>query len=896
MLFTDIEGSTTSVRALGTDRWEDVLEAHSRIVRDALAKHGGTEVRTEGDAFFAVFTRPADAVAAAAAMQRDLAAATWPHGESVRVRMGLHTGEARPASQDAGADYVGVEVHRAARIAAAGHGGQVLISDSTEPLVRDDLPRGVSLRSLGEHRFKDLAEPRRIYDLVIAELPSEFPPLRSLDTVPNNLPTQPTSFIGREKELAAAQALLARSPLVTLTGQGGTGKTRLALQLAAVTLDRHPDGAWLVELASVTDPAGVAPAVANVLRVGERPAAALTNVIADSLRDQRLLIVLDNCEHLIAASAELAGALLRSCPHLKILATSRETLGVPGESIFPVPSLAVPANDSLPDVDELREYESIRLFVDRCVAQLPEFALTAENAAEVVRICRRLDGIPLALELAAARVRSLSVGEIAQRLDDRFQLLTGGSRTVVARQQTLRALIDWSYDLLGNGERRLFRRLAVFPRGWDLPAAEAVCAGDGLESGEVLDLLAHLVDKSLVQKQDRGGTARYTMLESMREYAREKLIDAGETELVRDRHLEYFFHFVVDAPQWNSANPQARRGADEYENLQAALERIQGDAAGAERELLFVGSMLGAAVQRGRVADLLRNVTHALERSDPRARTLGRARALLVAGQLRGMQGEENIDPRLAEEAVALLRTLGQKRELAFALLVHARAQLPDQAAASRAIGEARALLDEVGDAWAQAFISFLLGDAALEHGDYAAARRLHTEALTRFRALGEQDYASNTLLSLGRLACAEGDHEKARALVEEALAIRRRRSGDNRWIVAVALNSVAEVARCAGDPSAGKAPLDEALRYGRELRDDALLSWSLHNLGHLALHSGDLWNAAARFRESLAIRRRAGPSLNVAAGLAGLAAVAVRAGRFVEAARLHGAVAAMLE
>ncbi len=897
MLFTDIEGSTTSVRALGTDRWEAVLEIHSGIVRDALARHGGTEVRTEGDAFFAVFTSPTEAVAAAVAAQRAFAATTWPHGAAVRVRMGLHTGETRPASAAAGADYVGLEVHRAARIAAAGHGGQVLVSDTTEALVRDELPNGLALRDLGEHRFKDLAQPRRIYGLVIDGLADAFPPLRSLDAIPNNLPTQPTSFIGREKELAMAQALFARSPLVTLTGQGGTGKTRLALHLAADSLDHYAGGAWLVELASVSDPGAVATAVAAVLRITERPTGATTDLIIDSLRDQRLLLVLDNCEHLIAASAALVNALLRSCPQLKILATSREALGVPGESLFSVPSMGVPADDRLLGLEELRGYEAIRLFVDRCLAQLPDFALTTENAADVARICRRLDGIPLALELAAARIRSLSVAEIAQRLNDRFRLLTGGSRTVVARQQTLRALIDWSYDLLADAERRLLRRLAVFVRGWDLEAAESVCAGDGLESGAILDLLAHLVDKSLVQKQDRGGIARYTMLESVREYAREKLVDAGEAEVQRDRHLDYFFHFVVDAPQWNSDSPTALRAAEDFENLQAALERIQADPAGRERELLFLGSILGPAVTRGRVADLLRSLTDALARSDPAARTLGRARALLAAGGLRQMQGEEFIDRHLAEEAVALLRALGEKHELAFALLVFARALLPDEAAAERTVREARALLDEAGDRWSQAFVSFLLGDAALERGNYAAAVRLHTESLALFREIGEQNYASNALLSLGRLACVAGDHGKARALVEEALAIRRRRRvGDNRWVVAIALNSVAEVVRCAGDPPAGKASLEEALRYGRELRDDAVVRWSLHNLGHVALHTGDLRTAATRFGESLALRRRAGPSLNVAAGLAGLAAVAVRAGSLVEAARLHGAIAAMLD
>jgi len=896
MLFTDIEGSTRSVAALGTDRWEAVLEVHGRILRDALADHAGTEVRTEGDAFFAVFTSPVEAVTAAAAAQRALAIATWPYGTTARVRMGLHTGEARPASAATGADYVGLDVHRAARIAAAGHGGQILVSDATEVLVRDALPEGLTLRDLGEHRFKDLAQPRRIFGVVIAGLPDAFPPLRSLDATPNNLPTQPTSFIGRERELATAQALLAKSPLVTLTGQGGTGKTRLALHLAADRLDDYAGGAWLVELASVSDPAAVGAAVAAVLRVTERPSGRINDTIAESLRDQQLLLVLDNCEHLIAASAELVSTLLRSCPRLKILATSREALSVPGETLLSVPSLGVPADDPLPPLEELRGFEAIRLFADRAGAQLPTFVLSAENATDVVRVCRRLDGIPLALELAAARVRSLSVAEIARRLDDRFRLLTGGGRTVVARQQTLRALIDWSYDLLTEHEGRLFRRLAVFVRGWTLDAAEAICSGEGLERDSVFDLLAHLVDKSLVVMQDRGGVARYTMLESVREYAREKLLDSGETELIRERHLDHFFHVVVDAPLWNAGSPAAMRAAEDYENLRAAVEWIETDPQGRERELLLVGSMFGPAVARGRIAELRRSVAHALAHSDPTASTLGRARALLAAGQLAGMQGEGAGDADLAEEAVGLLRGLGEKLELAYALLILARAVSTDPAAAERAVREATAVLEEAGDPWSQAFVPFLLGDAALARGDHAAARRHHSESLARFRKMGDKFFASNALLSLGRLACVDGDHKRARALVEEALAIRRGRDGDTRWSVAIALISLGEVARCAGDPEAGAAAFDQALSYARELGDDALVSWSLHNLGHVALHTGDLRAAAARFRESLTFRRRAGPSLNLAAGLAGLAAVGVRAGTFADAAQLHGAVGAMLD
>ncbi|MDP9265319.1 MAG: tetratricopeptide repeat protein [Chloroflexota bacterium] len=897
MLFTDIEGSTQLVRALGTDRWEAVLEFHSQIFREVLASHGGTLVRTEGDAVFAVFTSPSAAIEAAAAAQRRLAAAAaWPDGTALRVRMGLHTGEARPATSAAGVDYVGLEVHRAARIGAAAYGGQVLVSDTTESLVRDALGPGFAFRDLGLHRFKDLVRPQRIHQLLIDGLPVDFPPLRTLDAIPNNLPTQATSFVGRERELEAALALLNKNRLLTLTGPGGSGKTRLALHVAADVVDRYPDGAWLVELAPLTDPATVGTTVAAALRISEQPGVAPVVTISESLRDQELLLILDNCEHLVAAAAELADALVRCCARLRILATSREALSVPGEALMPVPPLRVPEADPLPPLEELRQYEAVRLFVERSAAHQPSFALTPENAPEVVRICRRLDGIPLALELAAARVRALSVAQVAQRLDDRFRLLTGGGRTVAARQQTLRALIDWSHDLLGGPERIVFRRLAVFVGGWTLDAAEAVCAGDGLERAEILDILAHLVDKSLVMMRERAGVARYTMLETIREYAREKLVGSGEEAALRERHFDHFLDFVEATSKTGPWSRESQEAAAAYEDLRAAFQWLQPQPNESERELLFAGSMFGAAVQRGRVAELRRIITRALSRSDPRARTPGRARALLTAALLAGMHGDSTTAQSHSEEAIGLLRTLGQKRDLAYALMGMAGNLASDPAASAQAAEEAEAILEETGDSWGLALMRYILADTAQDRGDYAAARSGHTESLARFREIGDLQWSSNPLLSLGRIACIEGDYARARTLVEEALAIRRQRESDNRWFVAIALNSLGEVGRCEGDFAGATPSFSEALRYGRELSDDAIVSWSLHNLGHVAMQSGELRAAAGYFRESLALRRRGGSGLDVAAGLAGLAGVALREGALSEAAWLFGAANGTLE
>src|SRR6202035_4957738 len=375
------------------------------------------------------------------------------------------------------------------------------------------------------------------------------------------------------------------------------------------------------------------------VHIGERPGRPAVDAISESLRRRRLLLLLDNCEHLIAACADLADALLRSCPHLTILATSREGLNVPGETLMPVPSLRVPAGDTVPPLDELLDYEAISLFVDRCAANQPAFALTADNAKDVVRICRRLDGVPLALELAPARVRVLSVAQVASRLDDRFRLLTGGGRTAVARQQTLRALIDWSYDLLSEPERVLLRRLSIFVRGWTIEAAEAVCSGDGIEREAILELLAHLVDKSLVVMQERSGKARYGMLETIREYAREKLVDSGEVTALRRRHFEYFFHAVADKPLWTDAGSTVplEYGID-YENLRAAFDWIDSERDGTGQALLFAGSLIGAASARGRIGELRQILARTLAQSDPADQTFGRARALVAAATLATMQ------------------------------------------------------------------------------------------------------------------------------------------------------------------------------------------------------------------------------------------------------------------
>jgi predicted ATPase len=510
------------------------LAVHDQIVRGALESEGGLVFATGGDGFGAAFSRAGTAVAAALAAQRGLAGQKWPEGISVRVRVGLHTGEADERS----GDYFGPEVNRAARLMAIAHGGQIVCSSATADLVGSHLPAGASLVDAGVHRLRDLSEPLRVFQVVADGLPSGFPPLLSMDAFPGNLPLQVSSFIGPDMELARVAKALGEARVVTLTGVGGVGKTRLALRAAAEELPRFREGAWLVELQAVRDPEAVAVAVAAVFSLTARAGMSTEEALIEFLSSKQLLLVLDNCEHLLDPVAELVEALERACPGLVVLATSREGLALEGERVVPIPSLSAPATDA--DLVSAADSEAVRLFVDRAGWVDPEFALIESNAPAVAEVCRRLDGLPLAIELAAARIGAMTPAELAQRLDRRFDTLAGGRRRAVQRHQTLRAAIDWSYELCGERERRLLARLAVFAGGCTEEAAEEVCGADPLSGGEVFELLAGLVAKSLVVAQRHGPATRYRLLETIREYGEDRLAEYGESDRLRRRHAEYY--------------------------------------------------------------------------------------------------------------------------------------------------------------------------------------------------------------------------------------------------------------------------------------------------------------------------------------------------------------------
>ena len=565
--FTDIEGSTRLWETEPTAMARS-LALHNQTFHAAFGHHGGVVFSTMGDGMAVAFSSAAGAVRAALDAQRALMAAPWPAETGVlKVRIGLHTDEAVLSD----GQYANRPLNRCARLMAAAHGGQTLMSDATEALVRSQLPDGATLLDLGEHRLRDLAGRMHIFQLVHPDLPGAFPALRTLDAFAGNLPLQVSSFIGRARELKQTAAALGEARVVTLIGVGGVGKTRLALQVAEQVLPRFGDGAWLCELAPIRDASGVDDAVAAVFSVTARGGQSTRDALVEFLRNKELLLVLDNCEHLLAGAAALAVALERSCARLVILATSREGLGIDGERLVPVPPFAAP--DAGADLETITDAEAVRLFADRADAVKPDFKVTAENAAAVAAVVRRLDGVALAIELAAARVPAMTPAELARRLDRRFAVLAGGRRGAVERHQTLRAAIDWSFELLTEPEQALLGRLAVFAGGCTLHAAETVCSGEGIDPGAVFELLASLVARSLVVAEESGSESRYRLLETIRQYGEERLDQAGETEQWRARHAGYY----ADLPRQVREHDRGRdevfwavRLSAEQDNLLAA--------------------------------------------------------------------------------------------------------------------------------------------------------------------------------------------------------------------------------------------------------------------------------------------------------------------------------------
>ena len=861
-LLTDIEGST--------QLWEAENEGmvvaaarHYELLDSIIARHGGVRPveQGEGDSVVAAFLKASAALAAAIDIQRAFGAEAWPLDRRLRVRIALHTGEAQLRNDD---NYFGPTIIRCARLRAVAHGGQTVVSGATRDLIADRLAEPITMRDLGEHRLKDLGRPEHVWQICHPELESEFPALRSLNVLANNLPAELTTFVGRDNELTELRELLSARRLVTLIGAGGCGKTRLALHAAADVVDEHANGVWWVELASVARADLVPTAVARVLGYREEVGKTLAETLAEQLTSQDMLIVLDNCEHVLDACAGLSDALLAAAPNLRIVATSREALGVAGETTWHVPSL---------ELDR-----AVQLFVERARYVRPNFAPDADDLSIVSNICQRLDGIPLAIELAAARTRMMQLGQIATALADRFRLLTGGVRTAVPRQRTLESSVAWSHDLLDDRERTLLRRLSVFAGGFTLDAAESVCADDQLDRYAVLDLLSRLVDKSLVQVSHEQRDARYSLLETIRYFARERLVEAGESDVTRHRHLACIVELAEraapeiarsDGPEWLA------RLDWEHDNLRAALEWAE-----AEHDddlfLRLCGALTLFWELRGYLAEGGRWFARAL--AADASPSVVRARALWGAAHVALYGDDLETMTRRVPEALAMAEAVGDRWAEARAHNTLGYLQtVTDPAAARLALDRSIKLGREIGDDWAIAdglkmlTVSWIFQDdhdadasaleqlreaalalnnkfflawyecgcayAAYRWGDIGALRE-HAEASLRYCAeVGDPvtDGIAIALLAAGEAL--SGDYEAATERLQSLLRTANASGGS--VAVPQALFQLSMMLLACGDADEARAYVAPLMEESRTLGLAVYLSWSLSIIGGCDLASG---------------------------------------------------------
>jgi predicted ATPase/class 3 adenylate cyclase len=822
-VFTDIEGSTRLLHTLG-NRYRDALEQHRTILRDAFTSHEGVEVDTQGDAFFIAFPTPQGALRAAVTAQRALASYTWPQGAELRVRMGIHTGTPEVTEQH----YVGEDVHVGARICAAAWGGQILVSSATANLTSSGLG-DVTLRPLGAHALKDIDERVELSQVVTPGLREDFPSPRTTGPHPTNLPGRLPPLIGRDHDIATVTELLQEDDvsLVTLVGPGGTGKTRLALATGAELLSSFPDGVFFVDLSPLADPALVLGAIVAALGLRESPSRTLTETLSDHLASRHTLVILDNLEHLLDVAADVS-ALVASASSLKVLVTSREALRIEGERELPVPPLALPVSRDEPG--DILASPAIKLFVARAQAVRPGFTLAPEAAPDVARICRRVDGLPLAIELAAARVKVLSLPTLAARLEESLAALGSGRRDASERQRTLNGAIAWSYGLLEDDEQRLFARLGVFAGGWCLEAAEAVCARGDLGM-EVLDGLASLVDKSLVRQVERD-EARFSMLETMRSYAAERLEESGEADEIRRAHAEFFRALIEEGhPELTDADPALWLAALEVDidNVRAAFDWcVSRDP---EVALRVAAAMWDFWDLRGHISEgrrSLREILHKTTKGTP-----ARMRATQAAAVLADMQEDYEESTAYAQEALALARTFGNDAEAARALITVAR--------------------------------------VPLQRGDGARASALLEEAMSLAEASKKDELVVRVLVHLATVRSQEGDHDVAIAISERAAQIAAG-SGSRRGRM-MALVGIGEDAVLACRFDDAHDALSEAMRVALEIGDTYYEAATRINLGILKLINGDLDDAQREFKCALTSAADLGSSHLVVSCLDGLAA-----------------------
>ncbi len=845
-LFTDIEGST-QLWEKHPNEMRSALAQHDSILREAITSSNGHVIKTTGDGIHAVFEKAIDAIHATLASQHTLQTSEFLKNAEVllRVRMGVHTGEAELR----GDDYYGQALNRAARLMSVAHGGQILLSSVTAEVIREHLPTNANLQDLGEHHLKDLLRPEHLYQLTAQGLQQDFPTLNSFRIIQNNLPVQLTSFIGREKEMAEIKALLGSARLVTLTGSGGTGKSRLSIEIGKEELPTFANGVWLIELAPLADPSQIIPTMAQVFGLQEHPFSPLATLLMDYLRDKKILVILDNCEHLIDTCAKLADDLLHQCAGLKVLASSREALGIAGEVTYHTPSLG--------------NSESTRLFAERAMAANPNFHLTESNSSSIAQICARLDGIPLALELAAARIKLLSPEQIASRLDDRFRLLVGGSRTALPRQQTLRALIDWSYDLLSDEEKGLFRIASVFVGGWTLDALEAVA-----DDPNTLEHLEQLVNKSLVITEARQNEMRYFMLETIRQYAREKLFDAKEASTARDRHFFYFDHLaenIWDVFRTENIFTWRDRADDETENLRTAVEwaldnHVEESIRLAGNFCLVTGwmgsrmddglALCQAVIDRGRSLPLA-DETIMMERQKLLAK------ALFAKGMVGMSHGNMPIVIQDLQDAINTARLAADKRTLGYSLEMYFTATTFINAPFAEEAAEEgyRIFTEEVDDNWGLSMAYQNRSRIAESKGDHAEKEKYRAKYKEMIQQAPLSFQAGLFYLSTGMTENIHGNYETAKALFEEGLKVFNQIRNWNFQLIMT--SELGHVARHSGKINEAKKIYTETLKGWQNMGNRAAIANQVECFALIAITEEEPQRAAKLFGAAESLREK---------------------------------------
>jgi predicted ATPase/class 3 adenylate cyclase len=846
-LFTDIEGSTKLAQQY-PDEMPILLTRHNEILNQAIEAHNGFVFQIVGDSISAAFHNASDALNAALDAQRLLHSESWSP-TPIKVRMGLHTGAAQLEETSKESRYSGyATLALTQRIMSAGHGGQILLSQTAHDLTRDKLPAQVQLVDMGERRLKDVLRPEHLYQLTVPDLPSEFAPLNTLESINHNLPAQLTSFVGREKEIIEIKAMLSSARLVTLTGSGGTGKTRLSLEVGTQELPSFANGVWLIELAPLADPSQIIPAMAQAFGLQEYPFAPLASLVMDYLRDKKILLILDNCEHLIEACARLAGDLLHQCTQLKILVSSREALGIAGEMAYHTPSLA--------------DAESTRLFVERARTANPKFNLTDSNAASIAQICSRLDGIPLAIELAAARTKLLSPEQIAARLDNRFRLLVGGSRTALPRQQTLRALIDWSYDLLSEEEKQLLRNASVFVGGWTLDAIEAVA-----DDPNVLEHLEQLVNKSLAMTEERENEMRYFMLETIRQYAREKLFDANQASTARDRHFVYFDDLsekMWDAFRLSNMLDWRDRADDEIENFRAAsewgLENHVEDAVHLAANLCIVSGWMSNP------AEGLALCKSAIERTKSLPPVVGNAtihRQKLIAKALfaEGMVGlgQGNL-PRVVQalqEAITISRSTGDKLILGYSLeMFFTASTFINLPGGSEAAQEGLSIFtNEINDNWGLGMAYLNMTRIAAGKGDLSEKQKYFGKLKELIHDVPVSFQVGVFFLGMGLDESVHGNYGTAKHFFEDGLNIFRRLRNKNFQMVMT--SELGHIARHTGDINQARKIYNETIKGWHDLGNRSAIAHQLECFAFIAIADEEPQRAIKLFAAAEALRAK---------------------------------------